>query len=111
VRHTPLLVLLIVLVSCNGFSPTDPYDAHSAAIFGVVKDKYNNVWGGVSIGMVTEQGVAASGTTGNDGRYSIARLQPGHYRIWLQLGRTGPGSFVGDIDLHQGQNTFDIVTR
>lgn len=76
----------------------------------MVKDKYGNLWGGVSIGMVTEQGVAASGLTHGDGHYSINRLQPGHYRVWLQLGKTGPGSFVGDVDLHEGTNTFDIVS-
>lgn len=107
-----LLVLLFVLVSCDGASPTSPFDAGSATLSGVVADRYGSVWGGVTIGIVQPGGgVVASGATGNDGRYSIRGLHPGQYRIWLQLGRTGPGEFVGDIELREGRNTFDIVTR
>jgi hypothetical protein len=107
-----LLAFLLAAVACNGHSPTDPFGGSSAAISGLVKDSYGNVWGGVSIGMVSaEGGVAGSGLTGNDGRYSIKRLHPGHYRVWLQLGPTGQGSFVGEIDLREGNNTFDIVTH
>ena len=46
--------------------------------------------------------MVADGLTNDDGRYSISRLRPGQYRVWLQLGRTGPGYFVGDIDLREG---------
>ena len=70
------------------------------------------MWGGVSIGIVqADKGVVASGLTDDRGRYSIGQLAPGHYRVWLQLGRTGQGYFVGDIDLTQGYNTYDIVSR
>lgn len=112
VRPRSLLsVLLFVLVSCDGGSPTDPFGGSRAELTGVVRDSYGSVWGGVSIGMVRDGEVVASGVTGDDGRYTIRRLRPGHYRVWLQLGRTGPGSFVGEIDLREGQNTFDVVTR
>jgi hypothetical protein len=110
-RSLSLVFLLLFLTSCNWLSPTDPSDERSASITGVVKNAYDSVWGGVSVGMVTETGVAASALTGNDGRYRIRRLRPGHYRVWLQLGRTGPGGYVGEIDLQPGQNTFDIVTH
>ena len=106
-RSLLLVLLLVLLSSCDGESPTSP----SATISGVVKDAYGNVWGGVTVGMVTERGVVDSGLTGHDGIYSIARLRPGHYRVWLQLGRTGPGSFVGEVDLVEGHTTFDIVTH
>ena len=113
VKRIPLLlVLLVALVSCNGHSPTDPLGEHWAALSGVVSDPYGNVWGGVSIGIIQPNGgVVASGLTDGGGRYSIDRLRPGQYRIWLQLGRTGPGYVVGDLELSEGQNTFNIVSR
>ncbi len=113
VKRIPfLLVLLFALVSCDSHSPTNPFTGRSATLSGVVTDRYGNVWGGVSIGIVhPDRGVVASGLTDDDGRYSIRRLRPGKYRVWLQLGRTGPGYFVGDIDLREGHNTFDIVSR
>jgi len=49
--------------------------------------------------------------TDDHGRYTIKQLTPGHYRVWLQLGRTGPGYFVNDVDLIEGHNTYDIVSR
>jgi hypothetical protein len=111
-RISFVLVLLFVLVSCDGLSPTDPLSGRSATLSGVVADSYGNVWGGVSIGIVhPARGVVASGLTDHGGRYSITRVNPGQYRVWLQLGRTGPGYFVGDIDLRDGHNTFDIVSR
>jgi hypothetical protein len=111
-RISLLLVLLVVLVSCDGHSPTDPFGERTAALSGVVTDPYGNVWGGVSIGIVhPDGGVVASGLTDDHGRYSIRRLRAGQYRVWLQLGRTGPGYFVGDVDLREGQNTLDIVSR
>jgi hypothetical protein len=110
VKRIPLLlVLLAALVSCNGESPTSPLD-RSATLSGVVTDRYGNVWGGVSIGLVQAEGVVASGSTNGEGRYSIRGVRPGQYKVWLQLGRTGPGGFVGDIALHEGQNSFDIVS-
>jgi hypothetical protein len=85
-----LLVLALALVSCDGHSPTDPFNRHSATLSGVVTDKYGYVWGGVTIGIIhPDQGVVANGLTDHHGRYSISRLSPGHYRVWLQLGRTG----------------------
>ena len=106
-----LLPLLFVLLSCGGRSPTDPLGGR-ATLSGVVADRYGNVWGGVSIGIVQPNGgVVDSGLTDDRGRYSIKHLWPGHYRVWLQLGRTGPGYFVGDVDLHEGQNTLDITSR
>jgi hypothetical protein len=104
-----VLVLLLLLTSCNRL--TDPLDSRTSTLTGVVKDSYGNVWGGVSIGLVKDQGVEASGLTGDGGRYTIRNLHTGHYRVWLQLGRTGQGSFVGDVDLQEGTNTFDIVTK
>jgi len=101
------LFLLVAFTACN--SPTEPFSR--ADLSGVVKDQYGNVWGGVSVSAVTPGGVAATGVTGNDGRYTIKRITPGHYRVWLQLGPTGPGYFVGDVDLHDGANTFDIVSH
>jgi len=100
----------MAFTACDGHSPTEPFGARAATISGVVKDKYNNVWGGVSVGILTDQGVAGNGLTNREGRYSVSGLQPGHYRVWLQLGRTGPGSLVGEVDLHQGFNAFDIVS-
>jgi hypothetical protein len=113
VKRIPfLLALLLALVSCDGHSPTDPFTGPSATLAGVVTDRYGNVWGGVSIGMIQPDGsVVASGLTDDDGRYSIRRLRPGPYRVWLQLGRTGPGYLVGDVELREGHNTFDIVSR
>jgi hypothetical protein len=74
--------------------------------------QHDYVWGGVTIGIIhPDQGVVANGLTDRHGRYSISRLSPGHYRVWLQLGRTGPGYFLDDIDLRDGQNTLDIVSR
>jgi hypothetical protein len=108
-RISLLLALLVVLTSCDGFLPTDPSSGHSATFSGVVTDPYGNVWGGVSIGLV-QADVVASGLTDDHGRYSI-RLAPGHYRVWLQLGRTGPGYFVNDVDLMAGHNTYNIVSR
>ena len=111
VRRVPfLLALLFVFLSCGGRSPTDPFD-RSATLSGVVTDRYGNVWGGVSIGVVQPSGAVDSGLTDDHGRYSIRRLRPDHYRVWLQLGRTGPGYFAADVDLHEGQNTLDIVSR
>lgn len=112
VRRIPfLLILLFIFISCDGHSPTDPF-TERASLSGVVTDPYGHVWGGVTIGIVhPDQGVVADGLTNDQGRYSIARLRPGQYRVWLQLGRTGPGYFVGDIDLREGHNTFDIVSR
>ncbi|HEX3068762.1 MAG TPA: carboxypeptidase-like regulatory domain-containing protein [Thermoanaerobaculia bacterium] len=104
-----LLALLLVIASCDGHSPTDPSSGHSATLSGVVTDSRGNPWGGVSIGLVQSE-VAASGLTDDHGRYSI-KTAPGHYRVWLQLGRTGPGYFVNDVDLIAGQNTYDIVSR
>lgn len=109
-RHLPLLALLLVLTSCEGLSPTEPFSTTST-LSGVVKDPYGSVWGGVTVGLVADQGVAASGHTNDGGRYSLKSLRPGHYRVWLQLGRTGPGEFVGEIELREGNNTFDIQTR
>ncbi len=113
VKRLPLLlVLLFALVSCDGNSPTAPFAGGSATLSGAVTDRYGQVWGGVTVGVVQPGGVVvASGLTGNDGRYSIRDIRPGEYRIWLQLGRTGPGEFVGDIELREGRNTFDIVSR
>jgi hypothetical protein len=106
VKRAPfLIVLLFALVSCNG-SPTDPLGARTASLSGLVNDPYGSVWGGVTIGLV-----GADGKTDDHGRYSIGRLHPGPYRVWLQLGRTGPGYFVDDVLLHDGQNTLDIVSR
>lgn len=102
------LFLLVALASCN--SPTEPQLAR-ADLSGLVTNQYGSVWGGVSVSMVTPAGAAATGKTDMDGRYTIRRVTPGHYRVWLQLGPTGPGSFVGEIDLHDGANTFDIVTH
>jgi hypothetical protein len=112
VKRAPLLVVfLLALVACDG-SPTDPLGGRTTTLSGVVTDPYGNVWGGVGIGLVATDGtVAADGTTDDHGRYSIGRLHSGQYRVWLQLGRTGPGYFVGDVLLHDGQNTFDIVSR
>jgi hypothetical protein len=112
VKRIPLLlVLLLVLVSCNGVSPTDP-SGRSATLSGVVTDPYGNVWGGVAIGIVEPDGsVMTSGLTDDAGRYSISGIRPGRYRVWLQLGRTGPGYFVADLDMREGNNTFDIVSR
>lgn len=110
-RISLLLGLLLVLVSCDGHSPTSPSTGRWASLSGVVTDPYANVWGGVSIGIVDPSGVVGSGVTDDKGSYSIGPLRPGHYRIWLQLGRTGPGYFVGDVDLREGRNTFDIVSR
>ena len=109
VKRIPLLLALFVLVSCDGRSPTDPSSGHSATLSGVVSDAHGNVWGGVSIGLV-QADVVASGLTDDHGRYSI-RVAPGHYRVWLQLGHTGPGYFVNDVDLIDGRNTYDIVSR
>lgn len=106
-----LLVLLLTFVACNG-SPTAPIIAQWASLSGRVTDKYGNAWGGVSIGVVdAEKGVVASALTNDDGRYSIKELSAGQYRIWLQLGKTGPGYFVSDVDLREGSNTLDIVSR
>ena len=106
-----LLVLLFALASCNG-SPTDPLGSRTATLSGVVKDRYESVWGGVTVGLIGENGtVAADGKTDDHGRYSISRLHPGQYHVWLQLGRTGPGYFVDDVLLRDGQNTLDIVSR
>ena len=111
-RLSFFLVLLVLLVSCDGHSPTDPFGGRMASLSGVITDPYGNVWGGVSIGIVQpDGGVVASGLTDDHGRYAIRDLRPGLYRVWLQLGRTGPGYFVGDIDLRDGQNTLDIVSR
>jgi hypothetical protein len=112
VKRIPfLLALLFAVVSCDGFSPTDP-SGRSATLSGVVTDPHGQIWGGVSIGIVEpDGGVVASGLTDNSGRYSISRLRPGRYRVWLQLGRTGPGYFVADVDLREGYNSFDIVSR
>jgi hypothetical protein len=111
-RMPPLLVLLLVLVSCGGHSPTDPFGGRPATLSGRVTDPYDHVWGGVSIGVVRPNGgVVASGLTGDNGRYSIGSITPGPYRVWLQLGRTGPGYFAADVDLHEGRNTLDIVSR
>lgn len=111
-KRIPLfLVLLLALVSCDG-SPTDPFTGRTAALSGVVTDPQGNVWGGVTVGIVhPEEGVVDSGLTDGRGRYSITRLRPGTYKVWLQLGRTGPGYFVADVDLREGHNTFDIVSR
>jgi hypothetical protein len=108
-RRLSLVLLLLLLAGCNRL--TDPLNSRSSTLTGVVKDSYGNAWGGVSLGLVTDQGVEASGLTGDGGRYTIRNVRAGHYRVWLQLGRTGPGSFVGDVDLHDGTNTFDIVTK
>ena len=106
-----LLPLLFVLLSCHGHSPTDPAGGR-ATLSGVVTDRYGNVWGGVSIGVVDPSAsVVADGLTDGHGRYSIHQIRPGHYRIWLQLGRTGPGYFAADVDLHGGENTLDLVSQ
>ena len=105
-----VLLVLLSLVSCDG-SPTSPFSGSSATLSGVVKDPYGHVWGGVTIGVVAVEGVVADGRTNDEGRYTIKRIEPGHYKIWLQLGKTGPGYFVADVDLHEGQNTLDIVSR
>jgi hypothetical protein len=111
-RMPQLLVLLLVLVSCGGRSPTDPSGGSRATLSGRVTDPYGHIWGGVSIGVVRPNGgVVASGLTGDNGRYSIGGLTPGPYRVWLQLGRTGPGYFAADVDLREGRNTLDIVSR
>jgi hypothetical protein len=110
VKRIPLLLaLLVVFTSCDGFSPTDPSSGHSATLSGVVTNAYGSVWGGVSVGLVQTE-VVASEMTDQHGRYSI-KVAPGHYRVWLQLGRTGPGYFVNDVDLIAGHNTYDIVSR
>ena len=116
VKRIPLLLLslalLFALVSCNGHSPTDPGEARSASLSGAVTDPHGNVWGGVSIGLVEpDGGVTASAVTDNEGRYSILALRPGKYLVWLQLGRTGPGYSVGEVDLHEGHTVFDIVSH
>ena len=111
-KRIPVLVaLLFALASCDGRSPLDPLSGR-ATLSGVVTDPYGYVWGGVTIGIVhPEREVVANGLTDDEGRYSISRIPPGQYRIWLQLGRTGPGYFVGDLDLREGHTTFDIVSR
>lgn len=106
-----LLVLSLLLISCDGSSPTSPLTAHTATLTGVVADAYGSVWGGVTIGIVSPEGVVADGGTNDQGRYTIRRIPPGHYKIWLQLGRTGPGYFASELNLHEGENTLDIVTR
>jgi hypothetical protein len=113
VKRIPLLPgLLFALVFCDGDSPTGPLSGDRATLSGVVTDGYGNVSGGVSIGIVEPPGgVVDSGMTDDHGRYSITRLRPGPYRVWLQLGRTGPGYFVADVDLGEGHNTLDIVSR
>jgi len=113
VKHIPLLlVLVLALVSCDGHSPTAPFGGHSAALSGVVTDPYGQVWGGVTVGIVQpDRDVVADGLTDDHGKYSVKRLNPGPYRVWLQLGRTGPGYFVADVDLREGQNTLNIVSR
>ena len=106
-----LLPLLFFVLFCDGHSPTDP-SFGQATLSGLVKDAYGSVWGGVTVSVVRPEGnVVASSLTDSHGRYSLRVLQPGQYRVWLQLGRTGGGYFVADLDLHAGQNTFDIVTR
>lgn len=104
----PLSLLLVV--SCNGRSPTDPAGGW-ATLSGVVSNPYGSVWGGVSVGLVDANGsVVGSARTDQSGRYSLTMRSPGRYRVWLQLGPTGPGSFVADIELHAGNNTLDIVS-
>jgi hypothetical protein len=115
-KHIPALLvlplLLFALVSCDGHSPTDPFGGRGATLSGVVSDPYGSVWGGVSVALVDPQeGLVASALTDHQGRYSISRVDPGPYRVRLQLGRTGPGYFVGDVVLHEGRNTFDVVSR
>jgi hypothetical protein len=109
-RIASVLALGILLMSCDTRSPTDPSDGW-VSLSGVVTNAYGSVWGGVSVGVVNASGgVAGTAMTDQRGKYSL-RLRPaGHYRVWLQLGRTGPGYFVGEIDLHPGKNTFDIVS-
>ena len=106
-----LLVLLLALVACDR-SPTDPFGRRTASLSGIVKDAYGNIWGGVTIGLIGAEGtVTVDGKTDDHGRYSIGGLHAGTYHVWLQLGRTGPGYYVADVVLHDGQNTYDIVSR
>jgi hypothetical protein len=103
-------VLLVLVMSCEGRSPTDPSDS-PASLSGVVTNPYGSVWGGVTVSVVNANGtVVATSMTDQRGRYSLTLRPPGHYRLWLQLGRTGPGYFVGEIDLRVGRNTFNIVS-
>jgi hypothetical protein len=116
VKRIPILLgslaLLITLVSCNGHSPTDPGEARSASLSGTVRDPHGNVWGGVGIGLVEpDGGVTADAVTDDEGRYSILALRPGKYLVWLQLGGTGPGYSVGEVEVHEGHTVFDIVSH
>jgi hypothetical protein len=109
-RIALVLVLLILVVSCEGRSPTDPSGGW-ARLSGVVTNPYGSVWGGVTVSIVNANGaVVATSMSDQRGRYSLTVRPPGHYRVWLQLGRTGPGYFVGEIDLRVGRNSFNIVS-
>jgi hypothetical protein len=109
-RIALVLALVSLVMSCEGGSPTDPFDGW-ANLSGVVTNAYGSVWGGVTVAVINADGaVVGTAMTDQRGRYSLTLRPPGHYRVWLQLGRTGPGYFVGDIDLRAGKNTFNIVS-
>ncbi|HET7433838.1 MAG TPA: carboxypeptidase-like regulatory domain-containing protein [Thermoanaerobaculia bacterium] len=112
-RLAPLLVLslLLPLLSACERSPTDPFGSRSS-VSGIVSDKYNRVVALADVSFLGTDGqISGLDRTGDDGKYKIYYLRPGHYKVLVYLGRTAPVQFEGAIDLQPGENIFDIVTR
>src|SRR6185436_12506720 len=109
-RCSLLLTALLVLTSCGDHSPTYPLADDLATISGKVTNKYGVVTA-ATVSLVTSEGVLATANTGGSGTYTIKRVRPTHYHVYVYLGRQMPELFHGEVDLHGGMNTFDIVTR
>lgn len=109
-RPLPLLaVLLCILTACDG-SPTDPFGASRATISGAVTDQYGRPMTAADVSIVRHGDVIGVSNTGDSGRYSISRIRPGRYHIYVYLGRSGREYFHAELDIHAGTNQYDIVT-
>lgn len=105
------LLTLLLFASCHGeSSPTDPWGRFQNTLTGTVVDKYGNIWGGVTVSLSNEGGLSST-LTDMQGRYLLRGMPPGRYRLIVRLGRLAFNDAVNtEIELHEGENVYDIVT-
>ncbi len=110
-RASISLVLLLTLAACrDGGTFTDPFSGPRASITGIVTSSRNNApIAGATIGVFTldTSELAGSGSCDSSGRYTVTGIRPGHYRFYVNyLGNVVTST---EIDVHEGQNSYDIA--
>jgi hypothetical protein len=102
--------LLVLALSCDHWSPTDP---SNASLFGVVTNVKNGLTiAGAKVAVADFSGHALGTTSQSDGNggYSIHELRPGHDQLIVYYGPAGGALYVREpIDIHEGANLHDIA--